>query len=474
MKSVKSKLFVGFSIVIFIILLLLSFVSIELFSYNQERESLSLIDETAKNTTLLVEERNDETISQLDRHMDMKNQYVIILKNERILFSNLTHYKTRKMLEEIFEEKYDDYDHYERRDSRHKHDKHDKRKSDFYKDLEEDGYLKIHDFIVTYDEVRKRSGKYEIYVGIDEDIIDGHVGDVVFGIILLNITIFIILLILGYILINRTIKPLKTILDEVKVLEKANDLSKRLKTSSTNDEFEELSNRFNRMLENIENSVENIKQFSSDASHELKTPITVIQGEIELCKSSEKSKEELIQSLDKIDEEQKNLQEIIRNFLLLSRLDKEVLKHQSCYLDKTLFEMIEKNLNTIEDKKLELKLQVDEDLNVNFDEKYLAIVINNLLTNAIKYTNEGFIRLTAKQYQNKTILTIEDSGMGIDSKELEKIFERFYRVDKVRSSSKDGIGLGLSIVKKICERFETKIDVKSRLNEGSSFTLTFL
>ena len=469
MKSVKSKLFIGFSIVIFVILLLLSFVSIELFSYNQENESLSLIDQTAQESALIVETSNDEKISQLDRYLDMKNQYVIILKNERILFSNLTHYKTKKVLEEIFEEKYGD-EHYKRKD---KHHGHDRRKSDFYRDLDEDGYLKIHEYIVTYDEVRKRSGEYEIYVGIDEDIIDGHVGDVVFGIIILNLTIFIILLVLGYILINRTIKPLKIILDEVKLLEQANDLSKRLQTTATNDEFEELSNRFNSMLENIENSVENIKQFSSDASHELKTPLTVIQGEIELCKSSSKSKEELLHSLEKIDDEQKNLQEIIKNFLLLSRLDKEVLKHQSCYLDKTLFEMIEKNLNAIEKKSLELKLHIDEDLTVHFDEKYLGIVINNLLSNAIKYTNEGFVKITARKEQSKTVLIIKDTGIGIDSKDLQKIFERFYRVDKVRSSSKDGIGLGLSIVKKICERYETKIDIKSTINQGSTFTLTF-
>lgn len=462
MKSVKNKLFLGFAILIFLILFILSLISIKVFSVNQKNESLNLLDETLFSITDLISKNDDRKIENIDRYVNLKNQFLIILKDKKVFFTNRSNYRTNDILEEIYEEEYED---------KEKH--HHKKDRDFFDKVEKNDYFRVDEYILIYDILEKNDNDYEIYVGIDEDIVEGDLRNILFGIIVLNSTIFIILLVIGYFLINRTIKPLKVILDEVNSLQNGNDLSKRLKEANTKDEFEQLTNSFNKMLNNIENSVDNIKQFSSDASHELKTPLTVIQGEIELCQNSTKSKEELSVSLEKINKEQKKLQEIIKNFLLLSRLDKEVLKNKKALLDKITFESIELNLEKIEAKNLELKLDIQEDLEVNFDEKYLHIVINNLLTNAIKYTNEGFIALSAKRNDNKIIFEISDSGIGISKEDKSKIFERFYRVDKARTCSKDGIGLGLSIVKKICDRFETSIDIQSKEMNGSTFKLIF-
>lgn len=462
MKSVKNKLFLGFAILIFLILFILSLISIKVFSVNQKNESLGLLDETLFSITDLISKNDDRKIENIDRYVNLKNQFLIILKDKKVFFTNRSNYRTNDILEEIYEEEYED---------REKH--HHKKDMDFFDKGEKKDYFRVDEYILIYDILEKNDNDYEIYVGIDEDIVEGDLRNILFGIIVLNSTIFIILLVIGYFLINRTIKPLKVILDEVNSLQNGNDLSKRLKEANTKDEFEQLTNSFNKMLNNIENSVDNIKQFSSDASHELKTPLTVIQGEIELCQNSTKSKEELSVSLEKINKEQKKLQEIIKNFLLLSRLDKEVLKNKKALLDKITFESIELNLEKIEAKNLELKLDIEEDLEVDFDEKYLYIVINNLLTNAIKYTNEGFIALIAKRNGNKIIFEISDSGIGISKEDKSKIFERFYRVDKARTCSKDGIGLGLSIVKKICDRFETSIDIQSKEMKGSTFKLIF-
>jgi len=225
------------------------------------------------------------------------------------------------------------------------------------------------------------------------------------------------------------------------------------------------------MLEGIENSVENIKQFSSDASHELKTPLTIIQGEIEICLQGDKSKEELRVVLEKIDKEQKGLQHIIQDFLLLARLDKEVLNKNSASLDKVIFDCIELNLETLEKKNLKLEVDIEENLEVLFDEKYLSIVINNLISNGVKYTNEGFVKIIAKKQKDTILFEISDSGIGMKKEDLNNIFERFFRVDKVRSSSTSGVGLGLAIVKKICDRFTYTINVKSELHKGSQFSI---
>lgn len=466
MKSVKFKLFFAFSIVIFIILAALSFFSIRLFWINENNENLTSLDTLNKQASQFVSKNFDERIERFDQYINERNKIIIILKNNIILFSNQTNYKTKKILEDL----------YESREFRNEHHhRHQRSKRSFFK-MTKKGYIKADDYIFSYNKIIQRHSKYEVFVGLDEDMLSKHNDDILYLILFLNTIIFFIISIFVYILINKTIKPLRQILNEVKTLENGSDLSKRLKPLDTKDEFEDLIKHFNTMMDNIENSVENIKQFSSNASHEFKTPLTVIQGEIELCKNSGQSKEELEKSLEKIDNEQKKLQDIIKNFLLLSRLEKDTYKNSQSQLDKVIFDVIEYNLLAIENKNLELKLDVDvdEDLTVNFEEKYLNIVINNLFTNAIKYTNEGFIKIKAYSDLNKqTVFEIQDSGIGLSKEQVNKIFERFYRVDEARTNFQDGIGLGLSIVEKICSKFKTKIEVKSEQNKGTIFKLLF-
>lgn len=466
MKSVKSKLFISYTVTIFVILLFLSIISIYFFNLNKDTRSLELLDSTYTQIEDIIKDDKTIKISDLDKYVDLKNLFLIIFEEENIVFTNQSKFKTQEILEQI---KYED-----ERDDEHKD--HGDRKETLdkkYEDYFDDGFIEIDDYVLTINSFERDGNYYEAYLGIDEGYLEQSLDDIYGTIIILNIVIFLILTLLGYLLINKTINPLKLILAELKSLQNSDDLSKRLKEHKSKDEFEELIITFNKMLENVENSVENIKQFSSDASHELKTPLTVIQGEIELVKNKEASKEELEAVINKVDKEQKKLQEIIKNFLLLSRLEKEIQNNKKASLDKVLFEAIELNLDFIEKKNLELILEIEEDLSVNFDEKYLGIVVNNLLTNAIKYTNEGYIKLEAKKQNNKVLLKVSDSGIGISKEDQNKIFERFYRVDKARTSMKDGIGLGLAIVKKICERFQSSIKVQSEINKGSTFSIKF-
>lgn len=474
MKSIKHKLFISYTITIFLILLLLTGVSIYLFQQNKETKSLELIDTTYLQFEDILYEKKSINIKEIDKYIDLSNLFLIIFENDKLVFTNESRFKTLRILEEIEYENKEAYEEYH--DDEDEHELH-KRKEELtskYRDFYDDGFIEIDDYVFALNFFELNDREYEVYLGIDDRYLDQNYDDIYLTIIFSNIAIFVILAVLGNILINRTINPLKLILEELKALQSTSDLSKRLKENKTNDEFEQLIDSFNKMLSNIEDSVENIKQFSSDASHELRTPLTVIQGEIELVINKENvSKEQLIKVLSKIDNEQKKLQEIIKNFLLLSRLDKEALKHKTASLDKVIFEAIESNLESIEEKGLELKLEIEDTLEVSFDERYLAIVIDNLLSNAVKYTNEGFIKIVAKKQSNKVYFEIEDTGIGINEEDLNKIFERFYRVDKVRTSSKNGIGLGLSIVKKICQRFNTSIKVQSKLNKGSKFSIRF-
>ena len=450
MKSVKSKLFIGYISIIFFILSLLSIVSIYFFQLNQENKSYEFIDSITSEVENFILDNNQTDFASIEQEIELKNHLLIILKKNKLIFSNKSEHKTSKILNELFEEISE---------------------GDFEEELSEKGYVEIEDVILMPNYIEKNGEIFEFYIGIDEHLFEGSLEDTYEMVIFSNVILFLILSLSGYLLIHKTIKPLKLILEELKNLQISQDLSLRLKQQTTNDEFQALTHSFNSLLEGIENSVENIKQFSSDASHELKTPLTIIQGEIELCKNSEKSKEELMSTFHKIDCQQKHLQEIIQNFLLLSRLDKEVFQNKTAVLDKVLFDSIESSLEAIENKNLELKVDIEENLIVNFDEKYLSIVLDNLLTNAIKYTNEGFIGVSAQQEGNTVFVRVSDSGMGISKDDTPKIFERFFRVDKARTDMKKGIGLGLAIVKNICSKFNCDIEVKSELNKGTVFTL---
>ena len=334
MKSIKHKLFISYTITIFLILSVLSGVSIYFFKLNTETKSLELIDATYVQIENLLYENKKLNIQEVDKYIDLANQFLIIFEDERLVFTNQSRFKTQRILEEIEYENEERYE-YEKDDEFHKEHKRDwddrrKELDRKYGEFYDEGYIEIDNYVFSLNFFDMNNKEYEVYLGVDERYLDESLDDIYMTIVFLNIVIFLILSILGYILINKTINPLKLILEELKALQETSDLSKRLKENKTNDEFEELIESFNKMLSNIENSVENIKQFSSDASHELRTPLTVIQGEIELIKNKEDvSKEEFSHVVNKIDEEQRKLQEIIKNFLLLSRLDKEALKHKS-------------------------------------------------------------------------------------------------------------------------------------------------
>ncbi|NQY94359.1 MAG: HAMP domain-containing histidine kinase [Campylobacteraceae bacterium] len=464
MKSVKLKLFISYALTIFLILFFMSIVSMFFFKENAQNNSLKVLDASFLEIKNSILNNSDEYIKNINAEIELKELFLIILKNDKVLFSNQTRNKTALILEEI--DYKDDDKKYEDFESERK-----KEIDEFYDDYEDKGYIELDDYVMHISYVEKKNEFYEIYLGIDENYVEKSQEEIEKIIISINSVLFLLLMILGYYLINKTMRPLKQILNDLEGLQQKEDLTLRLKEQNTGDEFEQLSNTFNKMLEGIEKSVENIKQFSSDASHELKTPLTIIQGEIELCLQGDKSKEELKMVLEKIDKEQKGLQNIIQDFLLLARLDKEIIKQNTASLDKVVFDCIELNLENLENKNLELKVDIEENLEVLFNEKYLHIVINNLISNAVKYTNAGFVKIIAKKQKNSILFEVSDSGIGIKKEDLDKIYERFFRVDKVRSSSAAGVGLGLAIVKKICDRFTYKIDVKSELHKGSKFSI---
>ena len=213
-------------------------------------------------------------------------------------------------------------------------------------------------------------------------------------------------------------------------------------------------------------------EFFANASHELKTPLTAIKGFNEII--SLKTKEEETKELSlKIDGQITRLINLINDMLKLSELEaeKEPVK-EKVDLVKVAAE-VKENLSALSDKK-DITVTVEGEGTVEMEKEHAEELVKNLMENAVRYNNNGgYVKATVKSYGGKVIFTVEDNGIGIEEKDLNRIFERFYRVNKSRSRETGGTGLGLSIVKHVCSLYSADLEIKSGLGAGTTIKVIF-
>ncbi len=285
-------------------------------------------------------------------------------------------------------------------------------------------------------------------------------------------------LFLGYFVSQRLLQPIRSMTDTVKSIE-VSELDTRLEVSSTKDELSELAVTFNRMLERIQRGFDQQQRFVSDASHELRTPVTVIKGYSDMLSRWGRHDEETLQEgLEAIGSEAENMQELIEKLLFLARADQ---KRQ--IIHKAPLDMQELVGDVFRKMQLaygshQLQLLANEPAMVLADKVTMRQMLRIFLENAVKYTPAGgVIRLSSGHCpddEGSLELVVEDTGIGIACEEQEKIFQRFYRVDSSRTreaGQPGGTGLGLSIAKWIADQHDIKIRVDSQLGAGTRFTL---
>lgn len=215
-------------------------------------------------------------------------------------------------------------------------------------------------------------------------------------------------------------------------------------------------------------------EFAANVSHELKTPLTSIKGFAETLKMV-KDDETRNKFLDIIYVESERLTRLINDILTLSEIEN---KDAALYFEKINITELMKDIEKIiepaakfKNISMEFKLD-DEDIFVNGDSDKFKQMIINLVDNAVKYTNEnGWVKVSLTKNDKIAVIKVSDNGIGIDEKYIPRIFERFYRVDKARSRKIGGTGLGLAIVKHTVILMNGTIDVKSKLGQGSTFTV---
>jgi heavy metal sensor kinase len=272
----------------------------------------------------------------------------------------------------------------------------------------------------------------------------------------------------GYFLAARALAPIDKITQMARRIS-AQDLSARLNLPSTADETGRLASTFDSMLARLDEAFQRERRFTADASHELRTPLAAMQTMLSSTLARQRTPARYEQVLADLGEETERLHTLVEGLLHLSRSEAThpVLK-ESVNLSILLADVADSLRPLAEDKGLELAAHISDNLTLTGDRDALIRLFVNLLDNALKYTEQGQISLAATPQPDGFVkVTIADTGVGIAAAHLPHIFDRFYRVDKSRTTS--GAGLGLAIALSIARAHGGTISVESKLGQGTTF-----
>ncbi len=280
-------------------------------------------------------------------------------------------------------------------------------------------------------------------------------------------------LLVGYSITRRAFLPIQEIRRTAETIGAGSDLSARISTERTQGEIRQLAETFNEMFERLETSFEHERQFTSDASHELRTPVAVIISQAEYALLPDATAEEQREGLAVILEQAGKMSTLISQLLLLARADNGTQQLSMVSTDLSLLaeEAAEQCRGSALQRQIRLELEIQPDVIVEGDPESLSRVIRNLLENAIQYGRTGgFVKLTLAVREDAAVCSVQDDGIGISAEDLPRIWQRFYRADPSRNPSGSNTGLGLALVKWIVEAHHGPISAESTPGQGSCFT----
>lgn len=287
---------------------------------------------------------------------------------------------------------------------------------------------------------------------------------------LIVMPIFMALAALGsYWIARRSFRPLDSITAAAASINEAQDLSRRIGLPPGRDEFSRLAGTFDQLFQRLEKSFESEKQFASDASHELRTPVSIIKGACEYAEKYDETPEERQETIAMIHRQADKMSQLISQLLSMTRLEQGT--------EPTRLEQV--NLNSLirtlcKEQGYDpgrVTLELDEDSMAEADPTLMTRLVQNLVENGLKYSGpDGHVWVSVRQSGGEILLEVRDNGVGIPAEEQEKIWQRFYRADTARSGE-GGAGLGLSIVQQIAQLHGGCMTLESVPRVGSAFTL---
>lgn len=292
-----------------------------------------------------------------------------------------------------------------------------------------------------------------------------------YKIILAFLAIFLLIIasvcVISYLIAKNVTNPLSNIIAQSKELNNRNIEAKL--TKSKDDEIGELVDVINETFSKRENLIKSQKKFSSDISHELKTPISIIKGYLDILKWGKTDEKLLDEGLGNIDIEIKNIEQIINNLFLSSQLEQIRIIKEKIELT-SLAQKIKRDYEVIYPEQ-EMFVISEGDTYIIGDNNLVSEAIRGLVDNGIKYSSNNKIELIIEKRKNNAVMIVRDYGVGIEEQEKEKIFERYYKRDR-ENQRVPGMGLGLSIIKEIVDLHNAKIELVNR-NNGLDVILIF-
>ena len=275
----------------------------------------------------------------------------------------------------------------------------------------------------------------------------------------------------GHLLMAGPLRPVVALTEKAESIGRK-ELGERLPIIHSGDELERLSLALNRMIDRLEEALAHNQRFSADASHELRTPLTIIRGELEALLEIPGLATQAMEGISSALDESDRMSRIVHNLMTISRLDSggERMEMRPLELAGVVKTTLDHMSLLADEKGIRVTCDAATPVWVTGDAMRLKQVIVNIVDNAIKYTAEnGNIVVSLQAQDEKAVLAVTDTGIGIPAESLPFVFERFYRTDKARSRESGGTGLGLAIVKAICSAHDGTVSVESSENQGSTF-----
>jgi two-component system, OmpR family, sensor kinase len=274
----------------------------------------------------------------------------------------------------------------------------------------------------------------------------------------------------GHFLMQRPLRPLTALANHAERIG-TNTLGERLPVIASGDEMERMSHSLNRMITRLEDALNHDRRFSADVSHELRTPLTILRGELEQLSQTPGLSEPMRDTLASALEEIVRMAKIVENLLAIARVDSgtEVMDRQ-CVDLSAIAEWIADQMHLLAaEKHISLRCITPGPVQIVADPARIKQVLVNLLDNSIKYTPEGgSIAIAVRVVQDKALLEVQDTGIGVPEASLPHVFKRFFRSDEARSRESGGTGLGLSIVQAICHAHGGSVNIESSEGFGTT------
>ena len=275
----------------------------------------------------------------------------------------------------------------------------------------------------------------------------------------------------GWLIASRSLAPVRKLTESAREISGGGDLSRRVEIGQGKDEIHTLADTFNAMFARLEKSFSAERQFTSDASHELRTPTAIILAECDTARRMGENAEELRESLNVVERQAKKMAALVTRLLMFTRLDQGRQKMEKTDVDLSLLaEAVCEEQARLMDRGITVQTEIQPDVHVTGDEQLLLSLLQNLVSNAWKYGKEnGHVRVTIKTENSMAFLTVQDDGIGMTAGQLARIWDRFYQANTARTNLDGSLGLGLSMVREIVRLHDGEITAESEPGKGSTF-----